>query len=883
MPSLARFSRPVGIAVRLLWTAGLAGLATFALAAAFGDALASGFQVLYVCLPFVFGALCILRAALIPSERVVWALFGIGMLFLGSGYAYYFLFLQDLDSPPYPSVTDALWITSWLFELAAVMFLVRARLFGLRRALWIDVVVAGLALAAVAAALLVDPLIASTGGSVRAVTTGLSYPLLDLLMISVVLGVFALGKWRLSRTWALIGCGLMIQGTGDVIYLYQVAGGTYEGGTALDLTYVTTTALFALAAWQKPVVTRSRQLQGVTALAIAAAFALIGLILIAFDRVRGINDVAFVLAMLAMIAAFARAATTYADVSKRFLIQKDSILNSAGEGIYGIDSDGMVTFANPAAMRMTGHKIGELDGRYLHEVIHHTRPDGTPCLVHQCPMMASLKDGVVHRRDDDVYWRKDGTSLPVEYTTTPIVEHDEVKGAVVVCKDVSERRQIERTKDEFTSVVSHELRTPLTSIRGSLGLLESGALGPLPEKGQRMIEVAVQNTDRLVRLINDILDIERMDHGEGDMHKEPTDAAKLIARATEGLQSFAAEAQVTLRAEAASAPLVADPDRVIQTLTNLISNAVKFSPPASTVRVSCARREGEVLFRVTDEGRGIPADKVASIFERFQQVDASDSREKGGTGLGLAICRTIVENHGGRIWVESVPGEGSSFSFVLPTLAEPESEYGDRSVSGGPTVLICDDDASVVEVVGAMLEHRGYRVIKAASGEQALERAIAERPAAILLDLLMRRDPFKVLLVEDDRDLAGILTAIFESHGIETFEASSGLQAVELAQRVLPDLLVLDIGLPEADGFEVVDWLRRHERLNALPMVVYTASDLDEADGERLRLGDTTEVFTRGRISPKQFERRVLALIARMTQDRTRTREDEPEAHPVGR
>ncbi|MDQ3092273.1 MAG: PAS domain S-box protein, partial [Actinomycetota bacterium] len=548
MLPLAQFSRPVRIAVYLLWTAGLAGLAVFALAAAFGDARASGFQVPYVCLPFVFGALCILRAALIHRERVAWALFGIGMLFFGSGYAYYFRFLQHLDSPPYPSVADAHWITYCVLTFVAVMFLVRARLLGLRQALWIDVVVGALALAAVGAALLVDPLIASTGGSAGAVTTGLSYPLLDLLMISVVLGVFALGKWRLSRTWALILCGLMIQATGDVIYLYQVARGTYEGGTLLDLTFPTTMSLVALAAWQKPVVTRSRQLQGMTALAIAAGFALIGLILIAFDHVRGINDVAFALAMLTLIAAFARAATTYADVSKRFLIQNESILNSAGEGIYGIDSDGTVTFANPAAMRMTGHEIGELDGRCLHEVIHHTRPDGTPCLVHECPMMGSLKDGVVHRRDDDVYWRKDGTSLPVEYTTTPIVEHGEVNGAVVVCKDVTERRELERTKDEFTSVVSHELRTPLTSIRGSLGLLESGVLGPLPEKGQRMIEIAVENTDRLVRLINDILDIERIGSGKIDMHRQPGDAADLIAAAAEGLQSLAAEAQVTLRA-----------------------------------------------------------------------------------------------------------------------------------------------------------------------------------------------------------------------------------------------------------------------------------------------------------------------------------------------
>jgi signal transduction histidine kinase len=233
-------------------------------------------------------------------------------------------------------------------------------------------------------------------------------------------------------------------------------------------------------------------------------------------------------------------------------------------------------------------------------------------------------------------------------------------------QDITERREVERSKDEFISVVSHELRTPLTSIRGSLGLLENGVLGRLPEKAQRMVEIAVQNTDRLVRLINDILDIERIDSGTINMHQQPCDGAELISRAIQGLEQFAADALVTITAESEPAVLWADPDRVHQTLTNLISNAVKFSPASSTVRVCCISRDDEVFFAVADDGKGIPADKLTSIFERFQQVDASDSREKGGTGLGLAICRKIVEHHGGRIWVDSELGVGSTFSFVLP-------------------------------------------------------------------------------------------------------------------------------------------------------------------------------------------------------------------------
>ena len=243
-------------------------------------------------------------------------------------------------------------------------------------------------------------------------------------------------------------------------------------------------------------------------------------------------------------------------------------------------------------------------------------------------------------------------------------------------QDVTERREVERSKDEFVSIVSHELRTPLTSIRGSLGLLDGGVLGSLPDAARRMIDIAVQNTDRLVRLINDILDIERIDSGTIEMHPQPCDAGELIGHAIACVEQFAADAQVSLTATSESLTLCADADRVLQTLTNLIGNAVKFSAAGDTVRVSCTSRGDEVLFKVADNGKGIRADKLSLIFERFQQVDASDSREKGGSGLGLAICRKIVEHHGGRIWVDSELGRGSTFSFTLPADAAEGSMSG---------------------------------------------------------------------------------------------------------------------------------------------------------------------------------------------------------------
>jgi CheY-like chemotaxis protein len=393
--------------------------------------------------------------------------------------------------------------------------------------------------------------------------------------------------------------------------------------------------------------------------------------------------------------------------------------------------------------------------------------------------------------------------------------------------------------------------------------------------------------------------------------------------------------------------LRADADRVIQTLTNLIGNAVKFSPAGASVRISCARRDEEVLFEVADDGRGIPAANLESIFDRFGQVDASDSRQNGGTGLGLAICRSIVEQHGGRIWAQSTLGEGALLSFLLPAPLAEDVAAGEPEHAQGPVVLVCDDDGCVIEVAQAVLEQRGYRVLAASCGEQAIECAITRRPDVILLDLLMpgmsgwetaaalKRhpqtehipivilsvltqaeaappagtivdwvqkplddaqlfaalekavscygEPFKVLVVEDDRDLAGVLTAMFERHGIETFHAATGTAAIEISQRVLPDLLVLDLGLPEIDGFEVVEWLRRHDRLHAVPMVVYTARDLDETDRDRLRLGSTTQFLTKARITPADFERRVVALLGRRTTSDPREVGHELEAHPAGR
>jgi len=343
--------------------------------------------------------------------------------------------------------------------------------------------------------------------------------------------------------------------------------------------------------------------------------------------------------------------------------QTREILETAHDAFVSMDEDGRIVDWNPQAEATFGWSRAEALGRDLADTII---PPAHRA-AHRRGMAHYLSTGegpALKQRLDLPALHRDGHEFPLELTISALPT---TKGCCfhAFARDVTERLAAERAKDEFTSMVSHELRTPLTSIRGSLGLLESGVLGPLPEKGARMLEIAVENTDRLVRLINDILDIERINSGAIDLDLAPCDVASLIRHAVRGLDQFAAQAEVEIVIEETTVVIEADSDRIMQALTNLIANAVKFSPAGSTVRLSCAQRDDEVIFAVADQGRGIPDTKLESIFERFQQVDASDSREKGGTGLGLAISRTIVERHGGRIWVESSPA-GSVFSFVLP-------------------------------------------------------------------------------------------------------------------------------------------------------------------------------------------------------------------------
>ena len=366
-----------------------------------------------------------------------------------------------------------------------------------------------------------------------------------------------------------------------------------------------------------------------------------------------------------------------AEESLRALIhQSNSILESVGDGIYGVDLAGRVTFINPAAAEMLGYKAHELLGQKLHPLIHHTRADGSFYPAQDCAVGSTVSNRGSVRILNEVFWRKDGTSFSVEYVARPQIDSFEGSprakpiGVVVAFTDTTERRALDRMKDEFISTVAHELRTPLTSMRASLGLVSGGALAARPEKMQQMLEIAIGNTDRLIRLVNDFLDIERIASGNADLHSSLSSAKMLLERAATLQQAPALKKALSLKIEANDFEVWCDPERIVQALDHFISNAIKFSPEGGTIALTArAVDEHEAEFQVSDQGPGVPESQVQKIFERFQQGDASDSREKGGTGLGLAICRSIVVQHGGRIWVTSVPGEGAKFHFTVPTHA----------------------------------------------------------------------------------------------------------------------------------------------------------------------------------------------------------------------
>jgi PAS domain S-box-containing protein len=473
-----------------------------------------------------------------------------------------------------------------------------------------------------------------------------------------------------------------------------------------------------------------------------------------------------------------------------------AILENMLGGLIMVDPQGLIELVNPAAERMIGYTSAELVGKYMGPLL--SLPPGADPHVFLREVLGKSLGKVTELEGR----RKNGEIFPLELSLFQVdtPEGRRFAGSIV---DVTERRGVDRLKREFMSSISHELRTPLTSIRGSLGLLAGGVLGPLSAEAGEIVAVAERNAVRLIGLINDILDLERLEGGRLEMELESVEISPIVTRALEAVQSFADQAGVSLVAEPASVRVRADADRLVQVLVNLLSNAVKFSPAGSTVTVRVVPGPSMAEFQVEDRGRGVPPALREAIFERYRQVEASDSRRKGGVGLGLAICKSIVEQHGGSIGVRDAEGAGSTFWFRIALASVARS-----SLSGS---------------------------IKGALG--------------------------LALLVDDDEELLSILELRLAQDRVATQRATTAREAIAAAHALKPDLLVLDLGLPDGDGSQVVDALRRDKTLRDLPLLVYTGRDLLQGDRERLVLGPT-RYLTKSREAEDEFRSVALELLA---------------------
>ncbi|RUL74963.1 response regulator [Dyella choica] len=466
-----------------------------------------------------------------------------------------------------------------------------------------------------------------------------------------------------------------------------------------------------------------------------------------------------------------------------------SAMNEASPlGTFVTDPNGLCLRVNQMYQEITGYSDEAMRGKPWNFGIH----PGDQARVLSLWSEMQNKNG--NLTADCHFLRHDGSITWVSCKAAAMRNGEQLLGYVGTLEDISERKQVERMKNEFISTVSHELRTPLTSIMGSLGLLAGGVGGALSEQTKALVELASKNSERLVRLINDILDIEKIEAGHMQFDLKSHELQPLVEQAMAVNRAYAEQLGVTFKL---TAPLPGiwvrvDADRLMQVMTNLMGNAAKFSPQGASVDLQITRHEGLIRVSVTDKGPGIPESFRHKVFEKFSQADASDTRPKGGTGLGLSISKAIMEAMGGGVGFDTQEGQGTTFHFDLPEWTEtvpatlPEFP---KAVSRLQRILVCEDDRDVSTLLCMMLEQAGYEAVPAYDGA-SVRRLLAEEDfAAMTLDVQMPGLDGRAFLHEMRADpaLRDLCVVVVSGHLRKIPRLSKG----------------------EGDGLGVVDWIAK--------------------------------------------------------------------------
>lgn len=584
-----------------------------------------------------------------------------------------------------------------------------------------------------------------------------------------------------------------------------------------------------------------------------------------------------------------------ADLEMSEIFQR-SLIENLVDGLITIDDKGTIASFNPAAEKLFGYGADEVSGQNIKMLMpepYHSEHDG-----YLADYKITGDKKIIGMGRDVEGQRKDGTTFPIELAVSEMTLNGEKLYAGMV-RDITERKQMDKMKNEFISTVSHELRTPLTSIRGSLGLISGGAVGKLPEQAKDMLKIASKNTERLLLLINDILDIQKIESGQMAFNFQSLDIMSFLERAVEENASYGEQHGVkfVIANEIENFQIYGDKDRMMQVMANLLSNAAKFSPDDETVEISVAHHHGDTIrISITDHGEGIPEAFQPKLFDKFTQSDSSDTRQKGGTGLGLSITKIIVEKHGGRIGFVSREGIGTTFYIELPALmGEKLSDEYDapRQLPDihCSCILIVEDDPDVAALLRRMLAEAGYNSDIAYDANEA-RQYLRDKPGqykAITLDLILpgedgislleglRRDAAthdipvvvvsvkadeakrslqgsamdvvdwlskpidparlldavkqaafpnkkpRVLHVEDEPDVHQVVNVMLRDYCDLTWTTTlaASREAIETGEY---DLVLLDIGLPDGSGLDLLEDIERH--LFPPRVVIFSAYDV---------------------------------------------------------
>jgi PAS domain S-box-containing protein len=334
-----------------------------------------------------------------------------------------------------------------------------------------------------------------------------------------------------------------------------------------------------------------------------------------------------------------------------------AIVDNAADAIFSIDDVGKFIKANPACFKLLGYTSDELVGSPYSNIVLAEERGNTSNTISD--IKAKNSEGSFETR----IVRKDGTIADILWSA----HWSASDGALFsVAHDITDRKELERTKQEFMFMVSHDMRSPLTSIMLTLNLLGEGAYGALNERGSERVGHAEENAGRLINLISELLDVEKLESGGMELHMCVLPVARLLQRSAQSVRALSESQSISITLPETDQEICGDEDRLVQVLVNLLSNAIKFSPNGSSIKISTMETQDTTEIRVQDQGRGIPEHLQDAIFDRFKQVKPADARQGTGTGLGLAICKAIISEHGGTIGVESEPGKGSTFWFCLP-------------------------------------------------------------------------------------------------------------------------------------------------------------------------------------------------------------------------